>query len=60
MEWRLPDIRARAGEIANVPGITAPHEPPDRPDLRSHTVGDGTEANVQNVPALLRARHLIR
>ena len=51
--------RARAGEIAHVTGIDAPYEPPLAPALRLDTVGDGAEANLQNVLALLRARQLI-
>jgi len=41
--------RARAGEIADFTGITAPYEPPEHPELIVDTATDPTEACVERI-----------
>ncbi|MGE5174983.1 MAG: adenylyl-sulfate kinase [Hyphomicrobiales bacterium] len=48
--------RARAGEAAGVPGLDAPYEEPERPDLTVRGDGDDPEEAAGAVVALLRAR----
>ncbi|MBI2311472.1 MAG: adenylyl-sulfate kinase [Betaproteobacteria bacterium] len=44
--------RARAGEIPGFTGVSAPYEPPERPDLRVFTGRDSLETCVGQVLAL--------
>jgi len=51
--------RARAGELADLTGVSAPYEPPREPDL---VIGQGATTaagDVEQVLALLAARGLI-
>jgi bifunctional enzyme CysN/CysC len=41
--------RARAGEIADFTGISAPYEEPEAPELVVDTAANGIEANVRNI-----------
>ena len=41
--------RARAGEIANFTGISAPYEEPEAPELVVDTAANGIEASVRNI-----------
>ncbi|TXM91358.1 adenylyl-sulfate kinase [Methylobacterium sp. WL116] len=51
--------RARAGEIPNFTGISAPYEAPDAPDLVIGTEGVSIEASASLlVPALLRTTQM--
>ncbi len=50
--------RARAGEIKNYTGISAPYEPPEHPDLVLNTADDSVETNVEKVLKLLEERHV--
>jgi len=50
--------RARAGEIKNYTGISAPYEAPEHPDLVLDTAGDSVEINVEKVLSLLEERHI--
>jgi adenylylsulfate kinase len=50
--------RARAGEIKNYTGISAPYEPPEHPDLILDTATDSVETNVGKVLNLLEKRHI--
>jgi adenylylsulfate kinase len=52
--------KARAGEIANFTGISAPYEEPLDPDLTLDTGGDDLAHSVANLLALLRTRNVIR
>lgn len=51
--------RARAGEIAEFTGVTAPYEPPERPDLRLDTVALGPTDAVEQLLTALRERGCI-
>jgi adenylyl-sulfate kinase len=48
--------RARAGEIADFTGVTAPYEPPERPDLTLDTATLDPAACVASLLALLERR----
>jgi adenylylsulfate kinase len=50
--------KARAGEIKNYTGISAPYEAPEHPDLVLDTAGDSVETNVNKVLSLLEERHI--
>lgn len=50
--------KARAGEIKNYTGISAPYEAPEYPDLVLDTAGDSVETNVEKVLSFLEARHI--
>ena len=50
--------KARAGEIKNYTGISAPYEAPELPDLILDTAGDSVETNVEKVLRLLEERHI--
>ena len=50
--------KARAGEIKNYTGISAPYEVPEHPDLVLDTAGDSVETNVEKVLRLLEERHI--
>jgi adenylylsulfate kinase len=50
--------RARAGEIKNYTGISAPYEPPEHPDLILDTAADSVETNVGKVLDFLEERHI--
>ena len=50
--------KARAGEIKNYTGISAPYEAPEHPDLVLDTAGDSVETNVNKVLSLLEGRHI--
>lgn len=52
--------RARAGEIRNFTGISAPYEPPVAPELVVETDRHDVEACVQRVLAFLRERGYVR
>jgi len=49
--------RARAGEIADFTGVSAPYEPPLAPDL--HLRGGSVEESVDRIAALLAERGVI-
>jgi bifunctional enzyme CysN/CysC len=51
--------RARAGELAEFTGVTAPYEPPEAPDLRLDTAALPPAAAVEQLLAALRARGCI-
>ena len=51
--------RARAGEVAELTGVSAPYEPPPSPDLALGTCSETVEQEVQRVMALLEARGLL-
>jgi adenylylsulfate kinase len=48
--------KARAGEIAEFTGISAPYEAPDVPELRVPTAGRDVDACARDVVAFLEAR----
>ena len=50
--------KARAGEIKNYTGISAPYEAPENPDLVLDTAGDPIETNVEKVLTFLEERHI--
>ena len=50
--------KARAGEIKNYTGISAPYEKPQHPDLILDTAGDSIETNVEKVLEFLEKRHI--
>jgi adenylylsulfate kinase len=50
--------KARAGEIKNYTGISAPYEPPEHPDLILDTEADSVETNVGKVLDFLEERHI--
>ena len=50
--------KARAGEIKNYTGISAPYEAPENPDLVLDTAGYSVETNVGKVLDLLEGRHI--
>ena len=50
--------KARAGEIKNYTGISAPYEAPEHPDLVLDTAGDTVETNVEKVLNFLEKRHI--
>jgi adenylylsulfate kinase len=51
--------RARAGEIQDFTGISAPYEEPDNPDLVVETGALSLENSVERVIALLKSRAII-
>ncbi len=51
--------RARAGEIPDFTGVTAPYEVPESPDLTLDTGQDTLDSCVNQVIHLLEDRHLI-
>ncbi|MCL5271559.1 MAG: adenylyl-sulfate kinase [bacterium] len=51
--------KARAGQIAEFTGISAPYEPPAEPDLRLDTVGQSLDALVQSAWTRLAGRGLL-
>lgn len=52
-------VRARAGEIAEFSGISAPYEAPEDPELRLDTSRRPLDACVEDVLAQLRSRRII-
>lgn len=52
-------VRARAGEIAEFSGVSAPYETPQEPELRLDTARRSLEACVEDVLAQLRIRRII-
>jgi adenylylsulfate kinase len=48
--------KARAGQIANFTGLTAPYEPPEHPESVLNTGTEPLEASVRRVLALLESR----
>ncbi|MBL8728483.1 MAG: adenylyl-sulfate kinase [Planctomycetes bacterium] len=52
--------RARAGEIAEFTGISAPYEPPEHPDLHLRTGSQALAECVTAVHDLIAARGLLR
>jgi len=52
--------RARKGEIKDFTGISSPYEAPVNPELRIDTYSLTLEESVQQVIALLRARHILQ
>ncbi len=51
---------ADRGEIANFPGVSAPYEAPEAPDLRLGTDALDVETCVERILELLRARGFVR
>jgi len=51
--------KARAGEIKDFTGISAPYEPPENPDLVIDTDQESLEQSVTQVIQLLRDRNII-
>lgn len=51
--------KARAGEIPEFTGVSAPYEPPERPEITLQTDRDEVEASAQHVLAYLAARGFI-
>ena len=51
--------KADSGEIANFPGVSAPYEPPTKPDLRLPTAEWDVARCVQEVLQLLEARGIV-
>jgi adenylylsulfate kinase len=51
--------RARAGEIANFTGISAPYEAPEAPDLLVDTARWSLDESVARVMALLGERGVL-
>jgi adenylylsulfate kinase len=51
--------KARAGEIREFTGVSAPYEPPERPEITLHTDRDEVEASAQQVVAYLVAQGFI-
>jgi bifunctional enzyme CysN/CysC len=51
--------RARAGEVTELTGVSAPYEPPANPDLVLGTCNETVEQEVAHVMELLGARGLI-
>lgn len=52
--------KARAGEIPEFSGISAPYEPPERAELRIDTSGEALEKSASSVLSLLEERGIIR
>lgn len=52
--------RARAGEIAEFTGISAPYEEPENPEIILETDKESVEESVQKVIAFLEERAIIR
>jgi adenylylsulfate kinase len=51
--------KARAGEIPEFTGVSAPYEPPERPEITLHTDRDEVETSAQQVVAYLVAHRFI-
>ncbi|MFM7871463.1 MAG: adenylyl-sulfate kinase, partial [Actinomycetota bacterium] len=51
--------KARAGEISNFTGVSAPYEVPVDPDLRVDTTASSPSESVAAIVALLRSRGII-
>jgi adenylylsulfate kinase len=51
--------KARAGLIPEFTGVSAPYEPPERPEIRLDTAGRAVEACVETVMDYLRRRGVI-
>jgi len=51
--------KARQGEIKDFTGISSPYEAPSNPELRIDTHSLSLEESVQQVIALLQARHIL-
>jgi bifunctional enzyme CysN/CysC len=51
--------KADSGEIKNFPGVTAPYDPPESPDLVLKPHESNTEACVEAIVALLKERKII-
>ena len=50
--------KARAGEIPSFTGVSAPYEPPSRPDVVLRTAEEGVEACVSRLLEMLREQGL--
>jgi adenylyl-sulfate kinase len=53
-------VRARAGQLPDFTGVTAPYEEPVAPDLRLDTELEDAQASADSVIALLESRGLVR
>jgi adenylylsulfate kinase len=51
--------RARAGELADFTGVTAPYEPPESPELVLDAMGQSAERCAADLEACLAARGLL-
>ncbi len=51
--------KARNGEIKDFTGISSPYEAPDKPELKIDTHARSLEESVEQIIALLRARHIL-
>jgi adenylylsulfate kinase len=51
--------KARAGQIPNFTGISAPYEAPENPELHLHNDEASIDDNVQRVLAYLEENHYI-
>jgi bifunctional enzyme CysN/CysC len=51
--------KARAGEIANFPGIDSPYEPPENPDMRIDTTAMTAEQAADAIVAALAERQKV-
>jgi adenylylsulfate kinase len=51
--------KARAGEIKEFTGISAPYEAPEKPELRIDTTGQPVEASAQQVLAYLERQGVV-
>ena len=51
--------KADSGEIANFPGVSAPYEPPSKPDLVLPTHEWDIDTCVEKIMGLLMQRHII-
>lgn len=51
--------KARAGEIPNFTGISAPYEAPENPEIHLHNDQASIEENVQHILAYLEENHYI-
>jgi adenylylsulfate kinase len=51
--------KARAGEIPDFSGVSAPYEPPESPELRLDTSERGLDDCVEDVVSLLREREVL-
>ncbi|MCA9691976.1 MAG: adenylyl-sulfate kinase, partial [Myxococcales bacterium] len=51
--------RARAGEISDFTGVSAPYEAPTEPELVLHTEPEDVEDSVRRLHAFLRQRGLL-
>ena len=51
--------KARAGQIPEFTGISAPYEPPLRPELTIRTHSQGVDESVQQIVAYLEAQQIV-